>query len=101
MNYDALYILDLKGKDEGFQEALDQVEKTISAQGGKVINTQKMDKRRFERVAGSVDAGFYVNVQIEIEPGKVPGLEAELKRDELVYRQFYLKKPLAAAKAGA
>lgn len=99
MNYDGLYILNIQGKDEGIKEAIDTVEKEITTLGGKVTGTQKMDKRKFERVAGKVDSGFYVNLQFSLEEAKLAALRTKLELNPVVFRQFYLRKEEAAAAA--
>jgi small subunit ribosomal protein S6 len=96
-NYDGLYILNIQGKDEGLKEAIETIEKEIEGFGGKINGTQKMDRRRFERVAGELDSGFYVNVQFSVEPDKVEPLRAKLALNETVYRQFYLKQEAVVA----
>ena len=99
--YDGLYILDVQdkgGKDDPIKTALDGIEKEITTLGGTVFGTQKMDRRRFERVADDVDSGFYVNVQFGLPGDKLTSLQAKLKLGKGVFRQFYLKaKPEAAA----
>lgn len=90
--YEGLFILDIQGKDEGLKEALTSVEKEITSQGGKIKGTQKMDRKKFERVAGNLDAGFYTNVLFHLDPAKLTELQKKLKLNPLVYRQFYLKK---------
>src|SRR5476651_1171421 len=96
-SYDGLFILNIQGKDEGLKEAIEAIEKEIEGFGGKINGTQKMDRRRFERVAGEIDSGFYVNVQFSVEPDKVEPLRAKLALNEIVYRQFYLKQEAVAA----
>lgn len=96
-NYDGLFILNIQGKDEGLKEAIDTIEKEITSLSGKVNGTQKMDRRRFERVAGDLDSGFYVNVQFQLEAEKVEALRSKLKLNSVVYRQFYLKQETVAA----
>jgi len=54
-NYDGLFILDIKGKDEGLKEAIEAIEKEIESFGGKINGTQKMDRKRFERMAGDLE----------------------------------------------
>jgi small subunit ribosomal protein S6 len=97
--YEALYILDIQGKDEGLKEAMDQIEAEITALGGRVTNTQKMDRRKFENVAGHLDAGFYLGVSFDLDPSKVSSLRQKLSLNDKVYRQFILKA--AADKAAA
>jgi small subunit ribosomal protein S6 len=96
-NYDGLFILNIQGKDEGLKEAIDAIEKEIETLGGKVNGTQKMDRKRFERAAGDIDSGFYVNVQFSLDPAKLETLRQKLVLNEVVYRQFYLKTEAVAA----
>ncbi len=99
--YDGLYILDDQAKDakdDPVKNSLDIIEKEITTLGGTVLGTQKMDRRRFERVAADVDSGFYVNVQFSLPGDKLTTLQGKLKLGKSVFRQFYLKaKPEAAA----
>lgn len=99
MNYDGLYILNIQGKDEGLKEAIDAIEKEITTLGGKVTGTQKMDKRKFERTAGKIDAGFYVNLQFTLEESKLETLRGKLTLNSVVYRQFYLRQEAVTAAA--
>ena len=96
-NYDGLFILNIQGKDEGLKEAIESIEKEIEGFGGKVNGTQKMDRKRFERMAGDLDSGFYVNVQFSLVPEKLEVLRSKLTLNEIVYRQFYLKTEAVAA----
>jgi small subunit ribosomal protein S6 len=96
-NYDGLFILNIQGKDEGLKEAIEVIEKEIETLGGKINGTQKMDRKRFERMAGDLDSGFYVNVQFSLPAEKLEGLRTKLKLNDVVYRQFYLKQEIVAA----
>lgn len=96
-NYDGLFILNIQGKDEGLKEAIEAIEKEIEGFGGKITGTQKMDRKRFERAAGDIDSGFYVNVQFSLAPDKIEPLRTKLALNEVVYRQFYLKQEAVAA----
>jgi len=99
MNYDGLYILNIQGKDEGLKEAIDTIEKEITTLGGKITGTQKMDKRKFERTAGKIDSGFYVNIQFSLPEEKVEPLRQKLTLNSVVYRQFYLRQEAVVAAA--
>jgi len=96
-NYDGLFILNIQGKDEGLKEAIESIEKEIEGFGGKINGTQKMDRKRFERLKGDLDSGFYVNVQFSLVPEKLEPLRVKLTLNEIVYRQFYLKQEAVAA----
>jgi small subunit ribosomal protein S6 len=90
--YDGLFILNLQGKEDNLKEAIETVEKEIAAQGGKVHGVQKMDKRRFERVSGALDQGYYCNIEFSIGPDKLDAMKQKLKLNPLVFRQFYLRQ---------
>ena len=96
-NYDGLFILNIQGKDEGLKEAIEVIEKEIESFGGKINGTQKMDRKRFERVSRDIDSGFYVNVQFSLAPDKLEALRGKLTLNETIYRQFYLKQEAAVA----
>ena len=102
-SYDGLYILDGQEKpgtkEDPIKISLDAIEKEITALGGNVTGTQKMDRRRFERIAEDVDSGFYVNVQFSLAPDKLVTLQQRLKLGKGVFRQFYLKAKLEAVAA--
>src|SRR5271155_1287207 len=84
-NYDGLFILNIQGKDEGLKEAIEAIEKEIEGFGGKINGTQKMDRKRFERLSGELESGFYVNVQFTLAPDKFEPLRAKLALNEIVY----------------
>src|ERR1700743_2956277 len=96
-NYDGLFILNIQGKDEGLKEAIESIEKEIEGFGGKINGTQKMDRKRFERMAGDLDRRFLLTGQFQLTPDKIEPLRAKLTLNEVVYRQFYLKQDAVTA----
>ncbi|QSR89246.1 30S ribosomal protein S6 [Methylacidiphilum caldifontis] len=90
--YDALYILDVQGKEDSLKEMIEQIEKTINQLGGNVLSLQKMDRRKFERVAGKIDSGYYVNMGVELAPQSLKELETKLKANPSIFRQFYVRR---------
>src|ERR1700727_624540 len=96
-NYDGLFILNIQGKDEGIKEAIEVIEKEIEGFGGKINGTQKMDRKRFERMAGDLDSGFSVHVQFSLDPAKLEKFRAKRSLKGVVCRQFYLKQETVAA----
>ena len=98
--YEGLFILNLTGKEEGLNEAVDKLKAEISAAGGKVEAIQKMDKKPFVRVTDKkVTAGHYVNVIFEGGPGIIPAIQSKIKHTEEVYRALFTeagKTPIVA-----
>lgn len=67
--YEGLFILDLTGKEEGVNDAVDKVKSIITDCGAKVETVQKMDKKPFARVTDKdFSSGYYVNFIFEIAP---------------------------------
>jgi small subunit ribosomal protein S6 len=97
--YEATYILNLQGKSEGVEEVIDSVRKAVTALQGSVQSVQRMDQRRFERVAGKEDSGYYLGVTFELDRANIKELEKQFVFDGRFYRQFYLKTQPAAASA--
>ena len=86
--YDLLVILDLAGKEESLPETLSLVENEVKAVGGKVLRTQKMERKKFEYVAGPLEAGFYVNITCDLPPQEIPKLRGKLELCTPVYRHL-------------
>ena len=99
--YEGLFILETAGKEEGIKDTIDKISAEITAAGGKVETVQKMDKKNFSRVADKKhNAGYYVNIIIEIEPGALSQLKHKFALNEEVFRVMFTSapEPVAAAK---
>jgi len=104
--YDLLVILDLAGKEESLPETLTIVENEIKSVGGRVVRTQKMERKKFEYVAGPLESGFYVNFTCQLPPQEIPKLRGKLELCAPVYRHLLVvvgedakKEPTKAAAA--
>ena len=86
--YDLLVILDLAGKEESLPETLAIVETEVKSVGGRVVRTQKMERKKFEYVAGPLESGFYVNFTCELPPQEIPKLRGKLELCAPVYRHL-------------
>ncbi len=91
--YEALLVLDTKGKDESVQDIIKRLEGEFEKEGAKVEQVQKIDKRPFAYVAGPLDAGYYVNFIFQGEPELIARMRSKLSLDTEVYRQHYQKLP--------
>ena len=86
--YDLLVILDLAGKEESLPETLAIVETEVKSIGGRVVRTQKMERKKFEYVAGALESGFYVNFTCELPPQEISKLRGKLELCAPVYRHL-------------
>jgi ribosomal protein S6 len=87
--------LETAGKEESIKDAIDKISSEITSAGGKVETVQKMDKKNFTRVADKKhNAGYYVNVIFESEPGAVSQLKQRFALNEEVFRVMFTNAPL-------
>lgn len=97
--YEALLILDTKGKDETTNDIIDRLKGEFQKEGAQVEQVQKLEKRQFSYVAGKLDSGYYANFIIECEPPVLGKLKTKFDLDADVYRQSYSKAPKIVEKA--
>ena len=87
--YEALLILNTKGKEDSVKEVVDRLESEFQKGGAEIEQVQKMDRRQFSYVAGELDAGYYVNFVFQADPQLIPKLRSKFKLDLEVYRQHF------------
>jgi len=87
--YEALLVLNSQGKEDSVHDIVDRLESEFKKEGAEVEQVQKMDKRQFSYVAGSLDSGFYVNFVFQADPQLIIKLRSKFKLDPEVYRQHY------------
>lgn len=100
--YEGLFILNDVSQEDGVKEMVDKIAAEITAQGGKVETTQKMDKRPFVRVANKkFSTGFYVNVIFQAEPHILAPLRNRFATDEGIFRVLFTEASDAVLPAAA
>jgi small subunit ribosomal protein S6 len=87
--YEVLLVLNTQGKEDTVKDIVDRLESEFQKEGAEVEQVQKMDKRQFSYVAGSLDSGFYVNFVFHADPHLITKLRSKFKLDPEVYRQNY------------
>lgn len=94
--YEAMFILDIQGKEEGVDAVLATIKQAIESLDGVFKGAQRMDNRRFERVASKKHAsGYYLGVTFELAPGQLKSLKEKFQFDNKIFRQSYLRsKPV-------
>ncbi len=92
--YEGLFILDTAGKEDTIKDTIDRISGEITSLGGKVETVQKMDKRTFSRIADKkYNAGFYVNIIFESQPGVVDQLKHRFAMNDQVFRAMFTNAP--------
>jgi small subunit ribosomal protein S6 len=90
--YEALIVLDTKGKEETVDQLVKVVSKDMETAGLKLQQIDNMGKRKFPFNPRHVEGGHFINFQIEGEATALDALRAKLKLNENVYQQYYLKR---------
>lgn len=98
--YEGLFILNSAAQEMGIPEAIEKVSAEIVAEGGRIDNVQKMDKRNFARVANKKNqSGFYVNITFEVPAEAITKLNAKYNLSDLVFRVIFTSAPAEPAAA--
>src|SRR2546421_11317953 len=87
--YEALLVLNSQGKEDTIKEIIDRLESEFQQEGAQIEQVQKMDKRQFSYVAGTLSAGYYVNFVFNADPQLIAKLRSIFKLDQEVYLQNY------------
>lgn len=90
--YEALFILNTAGVEDSLQELVDRAAASLTEEGAKIENVQKMDKRQFARVAHKKHpSGYYVNIFFEAETEVVTRLQKKYDLNDEVFRVLISK----------
>ncbi len=88
--YEALFILETAGKEEGVKDTIDKISAEMTSLGAKIETVQKMDKKSFSRVADKKhSAGFYVNIIFEGQPSIIEQLKKRFAMNPDVFRVLF------------
>ncbi|MBL9182042.1 MAG: 30S ribosomal protein S6 [Prosthecobacter sp.] len=90
--YEALIVLDTKGKEESVEQLVSTVSKDLEAAGLKITQIDNLGKRKFPFNPRHVEAGTFINFHCEGAPAAVDAARAKLKLNDSIYQQQYHKK---------
>ena len=90
--YEALIVLDTKGKEETVDSLVSIISKDMEKSGLKLEQIDNMGKRKFPFNPRHVEGGHFINIQFSGEPAALDSLRSKLKLNENVYQQYYLKR---------
>lgn len=91
--YEILYIVRPELDDEQLAEAQKSVDTILSDLGGQVKKTDVWGRRKLAYEVKHLREGHYVLTDFDIEPERVPELEATLRIHETVFRHLVTRKP--------
>ncbi len=96
-DYEVLYIVRADLDDDKVQDAVKRVNTLIGRSGGTVDHTNLWGKRKLAYEVKHQKEGSYVLQDFQLDPNRVPELEAGLKITEEVLRHLIVRKPEKAA----
>jgi len=88
-NYEALIVLDLKGKEESVETLVSSIGKDFEKAGAKLEQIDRLGKRDFPYSPRHVTSGFYVKYHVSAESSALDAVRAKLKLNDSVYQQYY------------
>ena len=100
-DYEILYIVRPELDEEQVNGAVETVNTLITNLGGASQSTNVWGKRRLAYEVAHLREGHYILTDFQIEPARVPELEATLKISDTVFRHLIVRKPEKAAPAAA
>ena len=92
-DYEVLYIVRADLDDEKVQDAVKRVNTLIQRSGGAPERTNLWGKRKLAYEVKHQKEGAYVLQDFQLDPNRVPELEAGLKISEEVLRHLIVRKP--------
>jgi small subunit ribosomal protein S6 len=92
-DYEVLYIVRADVDDDKVQDAVKRVNTLIERSGGTPERTNLWGKRKLAYEVKHQKEGAYVLQDFQLEPERVPELEASLKITEEVLRHLIVRKP--------
>jgi small subunit ribosomal protein S6 len=87
--YEAMIVLDTKGKQESAEQLASTIEKEFIKAGAKVEQIDHLGLKRFPTAPRHVEAGWFVNYFFQAEPTVIDVLRNKLKLNENIYQQYY------------
>ncbi len=96
-DYEVLYIVRADLDDDKVQDAVKRVNTLIQRSGGSPERTNLWGKRKLAYEVKHQKEGSYVLQDFQLDPSRVPELEASLKITEEVLRHLIVRKPEKAA----
>jgi small subunit ribosomal protein S6 len=93
-DYEILYIVRPDVEETDLPDVTKRVETLIESLEGNIQNTNVWGKRRLAYEVDHLKEGHYVLTDFQIEPARVPEMEATLKISDTVFRHLIVRKPV-------
>lgn len=90
-NYEAIYILKPEMDEEAIAATTARFDALVTSQGGEVIKTENMGKRRLAYEIKDQIEGHYIKTNFKSAPAAAQELERVLRLQDDVIRQLVIK----------
>ena len=87
--YEAMIVLDLKGKEDTVDTLVSQLTREFEQNGAKLQQVDNLGKRKFPYAPRHVESGYFVNFLFDSEPAALDALKAKLKLNNNIYMQYF------------
>lgn len=90
--YEAIIVLDTKGKEDTVDTLVSQVTKELESNGAKLSQVDNLGKKKFPFAPRHVEGGWYINVQFEAEPEALEKSKANFSLNENIYQSYFQRR---------
>ena len=90
-NYELTFIVHPDVEDEGITDVVDKVSRFIAEGGGQVTSVDHWGRRRLAYPIQKQTEGYYVLMQVQLDPQSIGELERNLKLMEEVIRHLLVR----------
>jgi len=90
-NYEFTFIIHPEVEDEGVTEVTEKVSRFITEGGGQVTSVDHWGRRRLAYPIQKQTEGYYVLMQVQLDPQSINKLERNLKLTEEVIRYLLVR----------
>lgn len=87
--YEAIVVLDPRGKEDSVDKIIGQLSQAIEAEGARLEQIDNLGIKKFAYTPRKVTEGVYVSIQFALEPSKLDGLRSKFKLNPDVFLQQY------------
>ena len=90
--YEGLFVINADLAEEDRDKVIKDIEKQISSAKGKVIDVERIGKKKLAYKIKKRIEGVYVNIKFEAPAEGIAALNKKLKMKEDIFRVFILRK---------
>ena len=90
--YEGLFVINADLAEEDRDKVIKDIEKQISSAKGKVMDVERIGKKKLAYKIKKRSEGVYVNIKFEAHSKGIVALNKKLKMKEDIFRIFILRK---------